>query len=149
MTPIDPGFHGSSNTWQIEILNRSFSKIHSFAAIVIPRRPGINIVFATIQGSNDGGFYMKEAKLSDGAFSFDIERIGPRRRKHFLVRATGTTELLAQGTNIATRNRRSYKAGTASPSDILITSHLRLMILMLYFVLGTLVVIGRLLYLGT
>jgi hypothetical protein len=147
MIPVDQNRFGASDTWQLVVANTSYRKMRHFELLAIPLEAGLNIVYASMQGSPDGGVRAANSSLADGGFLMNIERLGPRRTAFFLLRMTGAGSLFMHCDTLTVRQVRELVTDP-SQDGYLLTMHLRVAILLLQFALAIGVLVARLIYLG-
>lgn len=141
--------NGRSNSWLITIINKT-NTMRPFNAIIYPERSGNSILYADVVTVNDGGMVLTSAILDNGSLSIDIARIAPGR----LLSATvsfleaDTPKLHTPSANISSKIKLTANSFTSSRSLYLAIGQQRLMVLLIYFILATVILVVRLLYMA-
>jgi hypothetical protein len=135
--------------WMVTFHNKS-KKMQSLKTIVYPKKEGVTIAFADVVTVPDGGFAVDKALLEDGALTLQVRRCAPDRR--FDVNVVFTSEDIprfetSRG-SITDRVEFKRATGRSQRASLVLTSHVRLMMLLLNFYVAVMVVIGRLIYIA-
>lgn len=143
-----PNSIGNSQKWRLTIENRSrFAR--DVKTTVYPPEPGNGVVFAAVRSGNDGGMHVGSAVVGDHVLTISINRLAPRRAVvvDVIFRRPDIPEFETEGA----RGRRVLVYGpdpTARQAHVMVTAHIRLVMLMLQFIAATILILCRLAWVG-